>query len=704
MKKLSLLCLPFLLIPFLSCSQSTDPEEDPPPQDEFEMIAEADIGSEGGVLEAEGIELSIPSGAFTASQALELYVSETDLPYEGNRASTLFRLEGLPEDFEGELELSITYEGELSENSYIAEGRYGFNFNNGEMTLGYFMQDTNVSDDQLVAPITALNTFAPDAGRSSENLRLIRYFIALTSVYIEGNEFFSVHGYDYDDIVLNLLTSKLNWFFDNWAMVWLPTDIKFPIEVEIMEYIDGAIFTLPRDLNSGGPLESKIYVSEDLTYPDIAEDLPGNIGKELTYNHLKIAERRDITKPQRWPINFAFIIWSEEIFQDSPESFIPGKLAGNEYRILEGFIAGASNPNDSASLTTHIQGHCALAKFLMNDPRFSYPGFRTVYEDVLLDGASPMEALLDYMGDPIDVWYTDFLISYFQGEIYGVTPDKLTVNALSGWTPSTENPEYEINQGEQAQFKDLSAKIIPITLLGPFTENAVLTFQVSSDEVNDDLLELVLFYEENGSFHYLGHGNHWSLSQIQSDLVDQQIDKLWALVVNTSHAVDYLGSSTLYLSMELDQSLSFNTLDANLIINTTGVNSNYPDFVVNRFEHLMRWVGEGNITGTTFNVPIDQTIIIGDWRSEVSGHIEGTVNEDFTELLTLYAESTTYLYENEVYLSSGTQSMTLSQTVNCEPDHRDNNRLPALSLSGIQSVHFHGSAPFPRPHLITLLA
>jgi hypothetical protein len=98
MKTLLALCLPFLMIALLSCSQSSDPVENPPPTDPFELIAEESIGVEGGTLEAEGFELTIPAGAFESTQTLEVFVNDTEIPLSDHAVTAYYRVDGLPEE------------------------------------------------------------------------------------------------------------------------------------------------------------------------------------------------------------------------------------------------------------------------------------------------------------------------------------------------------------------------------------------------------------------------------------------------------------------------------------------------------------------------------------------------------------------------------------------------------------------------------
>ena len=117
MKKLLLiLFLPLLLI---AC-----PKEDIPPEEEEAILAEADIGPTGATLEAEGISLTVPPGAFPATYTVQISEEEEEYAddFGENGASPAFRITGIPAVYSGSLVLRVRYERTPEDEYYLAVG------------------------------------------------------------------------------------------------------------------------------------------------------------------------------------------------------------------------------------------------------------------------------------------------------------------------------------------------------------------------------------------------------------------------------------------------------------------------------------------------------------------------------------------------------------------------------------------------------
>ncbi|NNE08452.1 MAG: hypothetical protein HKN20_07820 [Gemmatimonadetes bacterium] len=78
---LLLLLLLGSVVLLVGCSANpTEPAENDPPDVE-EPIATATIGAGGGTIDAEGIVLSVPAGAFDADETISLYRSKESKPF-----------------------------------------------------------------------------------------------------------------------------------------------------------------------------------------------------------------------------------------------------------------------------------------------------------------------------------------------------------------------------------------------------------------------------------------------------------------------------------------------------------------------------------------------------------------------------------------------------------------------------------------------
>ncbi|MEJ2617891.1 MAG: T9SS type A sorting domain-containing protein, partial [Ignavibacteriaceae bacterium] len=87
---------------YLTCSKDTTVNLKVP-----SILQSATIGPEGGKLETEGFSLTIPQGAFSEDFTLKLAIATDSISVEEDKFSKLFRIDGLPLLYNGNLKLKI---------------------------------------------------------------------------------------------------------------------------------------------------------------------------------------------------------------------------------------------------------------------------------------------------------------------------------------------------------------------------------------------------------------------------------------------------------------------------------------------------------------------------------------------------------------------------------------------------------------------
>ncbi len=682
MKTLLALCLLVILPLLFSCSQSTEPEENPPPpSDEFELIAEADIGPAGGTLEAEGFHLAIPAGALDRRNTLELYSSDTDLPYIENARTKLFRLEGLPQFLGEDLTLTMEHDGNATEGTFIADGLYGSDFEFDEPALIYSFVEAEESSGQLLADISGISPVRQEPVDGRDNaFEMIRFFLGLSGIdsYPDPEQRFNVYWAFGDDAYLSDIAELANlefvYIIEDWGLPWNADDNEWPIEIEVTGNLNSHIIHNQFNGEQSNQIpKPKLEIPGSYLIGGLDEDFPAALGKSLFVISQFICEGGySEAYKDRFQIylHSAFAQWSEEVFTLNPEYSKPVLFSGHEAYPLRGMASWVASSLDWRDAYFHGTGLAPIAKFLVDDPRFGMVGVRNMYADIKL-GRDATRALMDAVTVPVKDWLPDFYQSYFLGEIYNVDYNLLTTDPLPAWSPNTGDTVYEIGQGDHSLYRDISAKYIPIHLTGPYspgTSMKVTSGPADDEDFASDETSVLLFAVEGDSLRFLGKGHDWALHRLQEDFIDQGITELAAVVVCSAHQADYRSSQRLRVRFELDQ---IETVYVQLITNIWQGLSNY-EFDQYRPEYQMSWFGEGDVGGTSFNVPINQTIVIGDYRSEITGHIEGTMNEEFTQLLSLSAESSSSLYHYDVLESTATSSFTLSQAIDCEPGYPGN--------------------------------
>jgi len=88
---------------------------------ERDCLALADIGPEGGTMQGDGFQLTVPAAAFNQTTPLRLYKSTVDKPFGADTAAPVFRVRGIPRNTSKPLTLRIKPDKTLNE----AENPFG---------------------------------------------------------------------------------------------------------------------------------------------------------------------------------------------------------------------------------------------------------------------------------------------------------------------------------------------------------------------------------------------------------------------------------------------------------------------------------------------------------------------------------------------------------------------------------------------------
>lgn len=92
----------------------------------FTKIGSVRIGSEGGVVDFDSIQIDIPAGAFDSKNKIKVYVQDPDDEMAEYSLSSTFLIEGLPETVNVPLEVRIRFEGEIDGDTLVAMGEMGY--------------------------------------------------------------------------------------------------------------------------------------------------------------------------------------------------------------------------------------------------------------------------------------------------------------------------------------------------------------------------------------------------------------------------------------------------------------------------------------------------------------------------------------------------------------------------------------------------
>ena len=668
MKVSKLLCLFPLLLILLSCSPATEPEGGDPPDEEFELVGQAEIGPAGGTLSGEGIELTFATGALDDSYDLELRRKATGTtPFDGLDATPYFSIEGLPETGFVPFHASLEFEGEPGDNPMVALSLYDYEYESEEWVQGFDLVEAQASGGRLEADL--IWEAAGETRRSlPEGLRpFLQGIFGGVEVERVGNFKYYYELEFAEDVALLslLLDTEIAILLDDWNLNFQSNLFDWPLKIYVLKPWDSDgdgefEYTAPFYRVRGGwspliPLKVLFFVPSTHISPELDDGLAGTLGEFLLRFYQANCEGFDTNGWQHEAdemLHTAFYNWGEEVFNTDPEWRRPWGLTGEEADLLEGIYPESIGWLDGCQ-------RAPLVKSIMDDEAFGIEGYRHTWEAVR-SGSRVMDALLTYHDRHIWDWLPDFYIDYFQGEIYGVDYLQLIQDPCATWTPGEDNEEFLLNDGLGEDFRDLSAKVLIIDLEDEYEENARLSFSITSDEVNDASLSLILFKGGNRGLSYLGHGNDWTLSGLQTDLVGQGVDRLIAVALNASHDQTYLGTSEVYVEMSLDQSPSYNAVGVSAQLDVWRWNPYYSQSFLSGDEEFIWNEAHGTVTAPSFSVPIQYTFGSGPDRTEIEGHVDGVISEDFTVLHEVTAVKTMTYYNGGMVTGSYRDSMVVT--------------------------------------------
>ena len=142
-----------IMVGFIDCSK--DPAS-PSNNEQTKPIVTATIGAGGGHIGTENISIIIPAGAFNANHDIALYDIADDLAFGENTVSTSYKISGLPNEYQQPLKITMKYNGELSEQSFIAIGENTLDSMSGDSSTVYNLYPASDSSGYLTGELPAV--------------------------------------------------------------------------------------------------------------------------------------------------------------------------------------------------------------------------------------------------------------------------------------------------------------------------------------------------------------------------------------------------------------------------------------------------------------------------------------------------------------------------------------------------------------------
>jgi hypothetical protein len=595
MKEFVLILLSGLLLLALGCTKkSTEPEEKP--AEDYTLQASQTIGSQGGEISADDFSLSVPQGAFNSNANLKLYASSKDQPFGNYGVSRTFRLEGLPDEYAQPLRIRIKYDGTLSNESYVALGRWMSDAILDTSAICYGLYASTDSSGYLVCELPARE--------------------AITGSYRSG---YDKVGTGLDSPLDNFLVAITDYLVypssKGHFLIYYPSSVGETVD-DLGAYLEAAYDTCERmGFNFGGPesrypklkpvkvtvrdLEDRWWRQGEFRLAEGKGEMEFNSEKMnsadlagmrmaaggLVFRMITLLyDPRVVSGYDNMWLHPSCYFWFMEKFTDDPD-YVPSDFKGNEMDPFTGI----------GELIGISEGVSAVIKYLAD--RYGDSIVVEMLEDWSDGKTHSIRALVNSVPDPEYVWWPGFCREYIKGNVYNVKPDTFLAHVASTFDVASASDTLKLFSGT---YRDLSAKMYRINLnYGDIDSKARIRFGLDATGVNLDYTTVMVFGLKGGTLEYFSEGTPALIVEGVRALTTAGYD-LIAVVVNSFNQAPYNENSNIELEVEIVSELEMAYNWCRISIGYVNMHFSIGDTADYWVKTGMSWEGEGSFSGNTF--------------------------------------------------------------------------------------------------------
>jgi len=459
----SILSVSVILFQFCSKDSPAEPEEKP-----TETLTTKNIGSSGGSIKTDNLEIIIPSGSFKTSQEIKISESTVDNLFSTNAVSDFYILDGLPSEFTESIKVKIKSKGTLSDSTFISIGEHNFISTLNEETTAYRLINAKDSAGYLIATIPPMLNQA--LGKSSNNSSVNADNLSINLGAISG---YVSYKSEQGHFNINTPSSVLTQVYD--LADYLETAYlkfksigfsysrrtKWPVDVTIkrLNSSKGSVYGYSTNSVWGNNYG---YMEFNFDMIDEAENMKVTAGHEFFHLVQALYDPRwgyskaKSAMPNYW-LDEASSVWSEAFFSGNT-NFVSPIFASSAFDIFK----GAKTGNIETEAEGYGYGMSSLIKYITK--KYGNSKLVEIYNNIS-DGKTPFQSVSAVL--PINVGYSwhSFLNSLLSFDIY--KDNSFRPSILSSYATG-EHQKFIIKSASdsmityKSQLPDLSATIFSI--------------------------------------------------------------------------------------------------------------------------------------------------------------------------------------------------------------------------------------------------
>lgn len=532
---INLLFLIFLFFLF-GCKKDSPSEPEEVPED---IIASANIGTQGGELSSDNVSIIVPSGSFNSNHEMKIIAPSTASPFEGDGITNHYKIDGIPDDYILPIQVKIKLNSS-AQHKYIAVGEESFVKSLGESSIEYQLFDASESDGFIICELPAPETnFAKSTNQNSSSIN-VQGIVGSTPVLSSAGNFrIKAAGTSVTVGQAQTLAGYLENAFTTIQQLGFNYNrrTKWPVEVTLRNM---AANTYGYSMNSiwghnYGYLE---FNSRNISR---ASEMQLTAGHEFfhlvqsLYDPRNAISRAKFEARHYW-LDEATAVWIEEKFSSQP-NFVSPIRAGNEMAPFDGMHKGAE-----ISGQNHGYGMSAVIKYLV-----SLHNDETIVSDIydrISVNDHPVDAI-ETATDNAILWYEQCLRAMITGQIYNL--------GTSFWVGQPDD-EFRIQDAEDTlktytkSYPDLSGRLFKIKLeYQNIDQTASLSFNASGGTN-----EITIFKYNNSGMQFINTASG-SLTLPDVKTLTQEGWNLIVLLTNARAVSPYTETQDITLEIKVDK-------------------------------------------------------------------------------------------------------------------------------------------------------
>ena len=491
-----------LILLLVRCSKDNeevkpiDDDNEPPP---ITSISKT-IGSDGGTIALDSIIITIPAGAFGEDHSLKLSWESNPVSHPKPAVTSVFMLDGMPRKYSKPIQLSLKYNGELHDESYISRG-YEKTFPYMDTTMFiYELINCQDSSGYLTGYIVQPEKEKDESGRKmdlldgTDNDDVFNFYLGLTSIKYLNNEYFDYIKYPTTlnpQLIEQLISSAEDLYFVYYNLGFQDVNFpSFPLKCPIIVWdYRGAnhnkkpINFFPHTKRIPDPYDEDKEIKQyyyEIRSPQSDYVLREAIGMGFFYQFL--FNTNIVRSEYGGAFTRSVASWMEEKWNEPelPLSFVPSCFSENDFKVDLVIFSGNSTNSE-------------VIKFLVT--RYGYEILAEYFQKVD-NGVEEHIALSQSIDDPVNVWMPDFFQRFFERDVYRIPEQTFlekvidnSINTLPIMIPSLNETITHLQN-----YMDFSSKIYYIDLEDPvLTEKSKLSVAITSETIDTSDLEGLLF-------------------------------------------------------------------------------------------------------------------------------------------------------------------------------------------------------------------